>query len=101
VALAALASAAGWLRAAHGRGQAPLERGARRFALTLGRALELALLVEHAQWSLDHEHDGRARAAALRFARAGVDLIADGDDEDVFALANDEPMPVDARPDDR
>jgi acyl-CoA dehydrogenase len=93
-ALVALASAASWLRTAHSRGQRVLELGARRFALTLGRALELALLVEHAQWSLDHEHDGRARAAALRFARSGVDLIADVDEEDVFALANDEPVPA-------
>jgi hypothetical protein len=94
MALAALDSATGWLRAAYNHGQAALERGARRFALTLGRALELALLVEHAQWSLDHERDGRARAAALRFARSGVDLIVDGD-EDVFALANDEALPID------
>src|SRR5262249_36931952 len=86
VSLAALASAAGWLRAAHGFGHGALEQGARRFALTLGRALELALLVEHAQWSIDHGRDGRARAAALYFARSGVDLIAEGD-EDVDALA--------------
>jgi acyl-CoA dehydrogenase len=98
--LAALDSAAGWLRTTHSRGQAALEQGARRFALTLGRALELALLVEQAQWSLDYEHDGRARAAALRFARSAVDLIAD-DDEDVFALANDEPLPVGVAPDGR
>jgi alkylation response protein AidB-like acyl-CoA dehydrogenase len=91
-ALAALAKAAEWLRTAHGRGQEALEQGARRFALTLGRTFELALLIEQAQWSLDHERDGRARAAALRFARSGVDVIADVDDEDVFALANDEPI---------
>ncbi|MCZ7670156.1 MAG: hypothetical protein M5U34_24775 [Chloroflexi bacterium] len=36
-----------------------MEAGARRFALTLSRALQLALLVEHAQWSLTHEQDGR------------------------------------------
>jgi acyl-CoA dehydrogenase len=94
VAVAALDNATGWLRAAYNHGQAALERGARRFALTLGRAFELALLVEHAQWSLDHERDGRARAAALRFAGSGVDLIADGDDENLFALANDEPLPT-------
>jgi hypothetical protein len=92
VALAALLRATEWLRAAQDGGQGMLELGARRFAMTLGRALELALLVEHAQWSLDHERDGRARAAALRFARSGVDLIADVDGQDVFALANDEPM---------
>ena len=77
--------------------QAPpqhLEAGARRLALTLGRSLALALLVEHAQWSIDQEQDGRARAAALRFAQAGIDLIAGVDPTDAHALANDEPLPI-------
>src|SRR5262249_40696742 len=52
-----------------------LEGGARRFALTLGRALALALLVRHASWSLEHEHDGRAAASAVRFARHGIDCL--------------------------
>ncbi len=56
------------------------EAGARRFALTLSRSLSLALLARHAQWSMDHERDGRARAAAMRFLRHGVDLIAREDD---------------------
>ena len=42
------------------RGPAEIEAGARGFALTLGRTLALAALVRHAQWSLDHERDGRA-----------------------------------------
>jgi acyl-CoA dehydrogenase len=71
-----------------------LEAGARRFAMTLGRALSLALLCEHAQWSLEHERDGRARAAALRFARHGVDRIGVTDLSDA-ALARDEAVPVD------
>lgn len=54
-----------------------VEAGARRFALTLGRAWELAALVSHAQWALDVEQDPRPRAAAMRFARTGVDLILD------------------------
>lgn len=54
-----------------------LEAGARRFAMTLGRTLELALLVDHAQWCLDHGHGDRALAASRRFARDGVDLIDD------------------------
>jgi alkylation response protein AidB-like acyl-CoA dehydrogenase len=54
-----------------------LEGGARRFAITLGRAVELALLVRHAQWSEDHEGDGTATAAAHRFAHSGIDLIID------------------------
>jgi len=71
-----------------------LEAGARRFGLTLGRSLALALLVEAAEWSLVHEHDGRARAAALRFARTPIDLIADADPRLDAALANDEPLSV-------
>lgn len=64
-------------------------RLARRFSLTLGRALALALLVEHAQWSLDHEHDARARAAALWFAQSGIDQLNDFDADAAFALADD------------
>ena len=65
-----------WWAAAPAQRRGGDEAGARRFALTLGRALELALLVEHAQWDLDRDGDGRSAAAARRFARAGVDLPA-------------------------
>ncbi len=69
-----------------------LEAGARRFALTLGRALELALLSQHAQWCLDHEHDkdghgARAAAAARRFAANGVDQVGDMAADDTKLLA--------------
>jgi alkylation response protein AidB-like acyl-CoA dehydrogenase len=87
---AAVAHARAWLAAAAGASEA----GARRLGLTLGRALELALLCRQAQWSLDHERDGRAAAAAARFARAGVDLITDADDPRASALANDTPLPA-------
>ncbi|HEX9116270.1 MAG TPA: acyl-CoA dehydrogenase family protein [Anaerolineae bacterium] len=94
---AALDHAVAWLAAAGREGPPALEAGARRLALTLGRSLALALLVEQAQWSLDHEQDGRARAAALRFARSGIDLIEDsGDLAMSYALANDEPLPAEA-----
>lgn len=92
-ALEAFEHARAWLFETFPKGTDALEAGARRFALTLGRATALALLVRHAQWSLDVERDGRARAAALRFARNGVDRVADGDPLD-RALANDEPLPV-------
>jgi alkylation response protein AidB-like acyl-CoA dehydrogenase len=93
VAQFALDHAGHWLRTALQGGTTALELGARRLAMTLGRVLELALLVEHAQWSLDQEEDGRARAAALRFAQAPVDLIVDGlEAEEAFALANDLPI---------
>jgi hypothetical protein len=56
---AALDHAASWLAT----GDA-LEAGARRFALTLGRTIELALLIKQESLS-----------AARRFASLGVDLI--------------------------
>ena len=64
-----------------------LEAGARRFALTLGRSLELALLAQHAQWCIDHGHGGRAAAAARRFAANGVDLVGDMALDDTKLLA--------------
>ncbi|MEO8551675.1 MAG: acyl-CoA dehydrogenase family protein [Kofleriaceae bacterium] len=66
---------------------ARLEAGARRFALTLGRSLELALLSQHAQWCLDHGHGERAAAAARRFAANGVDLVGDMSADDTKLLA--------------
>jgi len=54
------------------------EAGARRLALTLGRTLTLALLVEHAQAVADAGAGRRALAAARRFARNGVDVIGAG-----------------------
>ncbi|HEX8145069.1 MAG TPA: acyl-CoA dehydrogenase family protein [Pyrinomonadaceae bacterium] len=71
----AMEHAEAWLSAARQEGQDVMEAGARRFALTIGRAMELALLIRHAQWSLDHEADARPLASARRFASAGVDLI--------------------------
>ncbi len=75
---AALDHSASWLRVAQNDGPT-LEAGARRFALTLGRTMELALLIRHAQWSKDEEKDGRAILAARRFAQSGVDLIGNYD----------------------
>jgi acyl-CoA dehydrogenase len=69
------ASAVNWLESASARGTEAVESGARRFALTLGRSLALALVVRHAQWSADAEHDERPLGAALRFARHGVDVV--------------------------
>jgi acyl-CoA dehydrogenase len=68
-----------WLETAMGGGTGTVESGARRFALTLGRSLSLALLVRHAQWTLDAQRDERPLAAALRFAAHGVSLIGDYD----------------------
>ncbi|ACY14399.1 acyl-CoA dehydrogenase family protein [Haliangium ochraceum] len=76
----ALTHAATWLGQQRGE-RVLIEAGARRFALTLGRSLELALLCQHAQWCLDNGRGPRAAAAARRLAQLGVDLIADSDAE--------------------
>ena len=90
-ALAAIEHAERWLAEASRRGGAQVEAGARRFALTLGRTLALALLVDHAAWALAHERDPRPAAAARRFARTGVDLLGSDDveSEDAAMLALD------------
>ena len=87
VAEAAVTQAAEWLQ--DGPNPVVLEAGARRLALTLGRALALARLVNHAQWSLDAEQDIRPRAAACRFARTPIDLIANFDPADAAVLIDD------------
>ncbi len=87
----ALTHAEEWFKAASKAGETQLEAGARRFALTLGRALELAFLLNHAQWSLVHERDGRSAAAARRFSAAGVDLICEMKADDALRLAGDTP----------
>jgi alkylation response protein AidB-like acyl-CoA dehydrogenase len=83
IAISALDHAASWLAEAERIGPPAVEAGARRFSLTLGRTMELALLIKHAQWSQDHERDDRATAAARRFASSGVDLIVDYDKDEV------------------
>ncbi len=65
-----------------------LEAGARRFAMTLGRAMSLAYLCEHAQWCVDQ---GEACAPALvsaarRYTQAGVNLIGPMDLTDARRL---------------
>lgn len=86
VARSALEHAASWLNEAMSAGQPALEAGARRFSLTLGRVMEFALLIKHAQWSKEHERDERAAAAARRFAASGIDLIGEYDVQDVNDL---------------
>lgn len=89
----AISHAEAWLEETRARGLDATEAGARRFALTLGRALELALLVDHATWAFRETADARPIAAACRLARHGIDLIADEDAlAESRALANDEPF---------
>ena len=82
---AAMRHAIAWARATLSNADR-LEAGARRLAMTLGRSLELALLVGHAQWCIDHGHGHRAAAAARRFALTGVDLISDAELDDTRLL---------------
>ena len=77
----ALDHARAWLAAAKD-GPEEREAGARRFAMTLGRSIELALLCAHAEWSLAAGRGGRAAAAARRLSRNGVDLVDDALDRD-------------------
>ena len=85
--------AARWLEGTYAKDAASVEAGARRFALTLGRATELALLVDHATWSLERDRDRRTLFAAKRLHANGVDLVSEldlGGPGASAALANDE-----------
>ncbi|NUP09369.1 MAG: acyl-CoA dehydrogenase [Polyangiaceae bacterium] len=81
--------AAAWLEGTMAKAPERIEQGARRFAMTLGRAAELALLVKHASWSAEHESDRRATFAAKRLAKNGVDLLVE-DMPESKALAMDD-----------
>jgi alkylation response protein AidB-like acyl-CoA dehydrogenase len=63
-----------------------IQSNARRLAMTLGRALELALLVEHGQWELDALRRQSGVAAGVRFAASPIDLLAEVDPEDSAQL---------------
>ncbi|HEY0320423.1 MAG TPA: acyl-CoA dehydrogenase family protein [Pyrinomonadaceae bacterium] len=86
----AIEHAEDWLTNAMKDGQPSLEAGARRFAMTVGRTFSLALLAQHAQWSLDEEKDARATASARCFAQAGIDLIKPFELQDARLLMEDE-----------
>ncbi len=72
----AVAHATAWIAAARDAGPEVIEAGARRFAMTLGRSLELALMIEHAAWSTK-EGDARPASAAKLFAKMRIDHIED------------------------
>jgi len=77
-----------WLADALDDGQEAVEAGARRFAFTIGHALELALLARHAQWAVPHE-GSRATAVVEHFAAQGIDHIAPRQHYEAYLLAND------------
>ena len=86
---ATIRRANGWLAETFGTAPLDVEASARRYALTLGRSLELALLAHHADWSLANEKDAHAKHAALRFARSPFDLLAPRPRDESAALALD------------
>jgi len=72
----ALAAASRWLLA-H-RDPETRQAGARRFALTLGRATQLMLLAEHATALPVGPERARVAELAHRFRRSGINLLNDG-----------------------
>ena len=64
-----------------------LEAGARRFAMTLGRTLELALLARTRSGASSTATARAMAAAARRFAQSAVDLVGDAALEDTRLLA--------------
>jgi hypothetical protein len=54
-----------------------LQSGARRFALTLGRSMQLALLAEHAQWAAGSSEGEGAMSLAERLAHAPLASLDD------------------------
>ncbi|GAB4202712.1 MAG: hypothetical protein OHK0013_16250 [Sandaracinaceae bacterium] len=73
----AIRRAIAWLAGTIAREPLDVEAGARRFALTLGRAYALLLLASHADWALRTDRDGRSKAAALVFAAQPFELLRD------------------------
>ncbi|MEL7370909.1 MAG: acyl-CoA dehydrogenase family protein [Myxococcota bacterium] len=74
-----------WLLGARGSVETA-QAGARRYALTLGRILQLSYLCQHAQWCIDQNRGRRAAAAARRFASHGINLINSTLDPDDSAI---------------
>jgi acyl-CoA dehydrogenase len=67
-----------WLgRTLEAGGPSGVEAGARRLAMTLGRALQAALLVREATRSREENDHAKPAAAARRYARNGIDQIVD------------------------
>jgi acyl-CoA dehydrogenase len=80
--------AAAWLaKTLEAGGPVAVEAGARRLALTLGRALELALLVREATRARKHGDDAKPAAAARRLLQNGIDLVWDEASADATLLA--------------
>ncbi|MDE2262743.1 MAG: acyl-CoA dehydrogenase family protein [Gammaproteobacteria bacterium] len=70
---AAVDHASRWISSVHDR--AALQAGARRFALTVARAVQLALLVEYGNAMRDDRAVSASRDWCRRLGRAGIDSI--------------------------
>jgi len=88
-AMKAIGGAGEWLLETMAADPMDVEAGARRFAMTLGRSLELVLLARQGQHALDTFEDPRTKLAALRFADEPFDLVAAPARERTRALAMD------------
>ena len=84
----ALQHAQQWLHEAQDD-DAQLQGSARRFAYTVGHALEVALTAHHAQWALNQENDGRPAEAAVRLAASGIDHLHPVDPHGAHVLTHD------------
>jgi acyl-CoA dehydrogenase len=78
-----------WLKTALQEGEEAVQAGARRFAVTLGSALQVLYTARHAQWSLQEEQDGRSAAAAERLAARRINHVADLDSHGAYVLVWD------------
>jgi alkylation response protein AidB-like acyl-CoA dehydrogenase len=86
--LDALTQTQAWVREVSATDLPGAEAGARRAAMTLARALALALLARHAQWALERG-DRLPAASAQRFLAHGLGAI--GAQPGGHALAMDDP----------
>lgn len=78
-----------WLKNARDDGGETLEAGAHRFATTVGRVLSIAFMIEHADWSLRENQDGRPAAAVKRFLNMHINHISNLDPHDAYVLTWD------------
>ncbi len=78
-----------WIKSARDEGGEILEAGAGRFTRTVGNALSVALMIEHAGWALRTEQDGRPAAAVERFATTALSHISNLDPHDAYVLTWD------------
>jgi acyl-CoA dehydrogenase len=84
-ALAAVDHVAHWMREHGDAVQA--QAHARRIAMTLGRALQLALLIEHAAYGSQAASGQGDVAAVVRYSMSPIDLLADIRGEDSALLS--------------